>query len=311
MADFNGSKPVQTVRDDEFKIKIVDSASGDTATKVLNVVVEGDTFVATTNDAGIPCIAKNASGDAVILPVPLPITDNGGSLTVDGSVSITGDVNVTATDLDIRNLAFATDTVDVSGSDVSITGDVNVTATDLDIRNLAFATDTVDVSGSAVSITGDVNVTATDLDIRNLTHASDSVKIGDGTDFLAVNTDGSINVNVVPGGTKILDYQTSATVSVNNEVLHFYVVTDTLTFEGLKVLVGARGAVKVRVGLSSNGTSITAVKFVYFQDPKENIDHDISNLVLLGDGTAAIAIGITNLDGQTSDVYSTLQGIES
>lgn len=40
-------------------------------------------------------------------------------------------------------------------------------------------------------------VTATDLDIRDLTHVSDSVKIGDGTDFLAVNADGSINVVLI------------------------------------------------------------------------------------------------------------------
>jgi hypothetical protein len=37
-------------------------------------------------------------------------------------------------------------------------------------------------------------VEATDLDIRDLTHVSDSIKIGDGTDFLAVNADGSINI---------------------------------------------------------------------------------------------------------------------
>jgi len=36
----------------------------------------------------------------------------------------------------------------------------------------------------------------TDLDIRDLTHVSDSVKIGDGTEFLAVNVDGSINAVV-------------------------------------------------------------------------------------------------------------------
>lgn len=93
-------------------------------------------------------------------------------------------VTVTASDLDIRDLAFATDSVDVSGSSVSITGDVNVTqgtspwvvsATDLDIRDLAFATDSVDVSGSSVSISGSVAVTATDLDIRDLSSATDSV----------------------------------------------------------------------------------------------------------------------------------------
>lgn len=73
----------------------------------------------------------------------------------------------------------------------------------LDIRDLVFATDKVDVSGSSVSISGTVGVTqstspwvvsASDLDIRDLIHTQDSIKIGDGTDFLAINSDGSINV---------------------------------------------------------------------------------------------------------------------
>lgn len=87
-------------------------------------------------------------------------------------------IAVTATNLDIRDLVFATDKVDVSGStlgansgvdigDVTINngagaGAVNiqdggnsitVDAVDLDIRDLAFATDKVDVSGSTVSFT--------------------------------------------------------------------------------------------------------------------------------------------------------------
>lgn len=45
-------------------------------------------------------------------------------------------------------------------------------------------------------INASLAVTATDLDIRDLTHVSDSVKIGDGTDFLAIESDGKINVNV-------------------------------------------------------------------------------------------------------------------
>lgn len=83
--------------------------------------------------------------------------------------SQTADVTVSATDFDIRDLAFATDSVDVSGSSVT------VSATDLDIRDLAFATDSVDVSGSSVSISGSVEVTATDLDIRDLSAAQDEV----------------------------------------------------------------------------------------------------------------------------------------
>lgn len=42
-------------------------------------------------------------------------------------------------------------------------------------------------------ITGDINITANDLNVQ-IDHANDSVKIGDGTDLLAVNADGSINV---------------------------------------------------------------------------------------------------------------------
>jgi hypothetical protein len=35
---------------------------------------------------------------------------------------------------------------------------------------------------------------AVDFDIRDLSHSQDSVKIGDGTDFLGINADGSINI---------------------------------------------------------------------------------------------------------------------
>lgn len=69
------------------------------------------------------------------------VTDNGGSLTVD------------ANNLDIRNLVFADDKVDVSNStNVAVVdggGSLTVDAVDLDIRNLVFATDKVDVSGSS------------------------------------------------------------------------------------------------------------------------------------------------------------------
>lgn len=50
-----------------------------------------------------------------------------------------------------------------------------------------------------VNLEGDVNVTATDLDIRDLTATTDEVGIGDGTNSLAVNADGSINVNTAAG----------------------------------------------------------------------------------------------------------------
>jgi hypothetical protein len=96
---------------------------------------------------------------------------------------VNSSIAVTATDLDIRDLAFATDKVDVSGSEVS-----------LDAATLA-ALETITVlQGTSPWV-----VSATDLDIRDLSHSQDSVKIGDGTDFLAVNADGSINVAIGGG----------------------------------------------------------------------------------------------------------------
>jgi hypothetical protein len=222
MTDFNGAKPVKTIRDDEFKIKIVDGASGDSATKILSVVEAGDTYSASTNDYGVPAMGKDVDGKAVIIPVPLPITDNGGAITVDAS------------DLDIRDLTHASDSVKVGdGTDflavntdgsinVVITdgsGSITVDASDLDIRDLTHASDSIKVGdgtdflavnddGSINAVisdgSGSITVDASDLDIRDLTHASDSIKVGDGTDFLAVNTDGSINVVVTELGTAVL-----------------------------------------------------------------------------------------------------------
>lgn len=72
-------------------------------------------------------------------------------------------------------------------------------------ENLTFADDKVDASGSEVSLDAatlaaleNVTVSATDLDIRDLSHTQDSIKVGDGTDFLAINGDGSINANFSP-----------------------------------------------------------------------------------------------------------------
>jgi hypothetical protein len=108
-------------------------------------------------------------------------------------------------------------------------GSLTVDASDLDIRDLVAASDAVsawlkDGSGNSISSTtgslhvllqnASIVVTASDLDIRDLTHSSDSVKVGDGTDFLAINTDGSINVAVAALDTVANDDLTVGTTEV-------------------------------------------------------------------------------------------------
>lgn len=113
-------------------------------------------------EAGIP----NALGPANMvasMPVTiasdqtaLPVTDNGGSLTVDGTVSL---------------------------STTTLTALENIT-----VQNGAGAA-AVNIQDGGNSITVD----ATALDIRQLNCATDSVKICDGTTDLGINLDGSIN----------------------------------------------------------------------------------------------------------------------
>lgn len=141
-------------------------------------------------NSSLPVRTENP-GDVIVKISDATIPSQQLLVNPDGSIN----TNVTATDLDIRDLVFATDKVDVSGSEVSLDAgtlaaleniSAVVTATDLDIRDLAFATDSVDVSGSEVSLDAgtlaaleNINavVTATDLDIRDLVFATDKVDV--------------------------------------------------------------------------------------------------------------------------------------
>ena len=91
---------------------------------------------------------------------------------------------------------------------------ITLHALDASLHNIAISDGTntlaIDNSGNIAvtqsgtwdinSITGTVTVDATDLDIRSLSASTDNVSISDGTDTLAIETDGSINVNSVDTG---------------------------------------------------------------------------------------------------------------
>lgn len=80
------------------------------------------------------------------------------------------------------------------------------------------ATDNIAISDGtdflAINADGSINVNVSDIVISA---ANDSIKIGDGTDFLAINADGSINVNFVETGTLVNTY--NEVLSVASAVL--------------------------------------------------------------------------------------------
>lgn len=295
MADFDSSLPVRTENPGDVIVKV--------------------------SDATVPAQQLTVNADGSV-----NITDNGGSITVDGTVA------VTATDLDIRDLDSAQDSVEVlqashdnlnananiqvgnadvaNGNPVPVSdagGSLTVDATDLDIRDLAFATDSVDVSGSAVTAT----VTATDLDIRDLDAAQDNVAISDGTDTLAINADGSINV--VPQedpGTERVNYDTTAAVAGGASDNHDFLFTNGGRL--YQVWASASGKLKAEVqietGSATNTFNTVIVGFNSTADA--NIPMTLAKYASIPTG-ARVRVIRTNRDNQAQDVYSTIVGVEN
>lgn len=125
-------------------------------------------------------------------------------------IDVTGDVNITAGDLNVQlsHTGGSADSVQIGdGTEtlaINADGSINAqfTATDLDIRDLSASQDNVAISDGtdtlAINADGSINAqfSATDLDIRDLSASQDNVAISDGTDTMGVNADGSINAVV-------------------------------------------------------------------------------------------------------------------
>lgn len=254
---FEGAIAAKTERDNEFKIIVVDQASGASATKKLTVIGEGDAVTAGTNDTGLFAMVKDSAGNADILEKD-----------ADG------------------NLPVAVNKVSDGTNDLGITADGEAK-----VRiDKAQGADGASAPAEAVQIAG--KDPAGNLQV------------------LATDTAGQIKAVVVPPSNLVLvsEFFIQPTLAPNTSNLFFYVVPTGKVFTGGTVLAGGRGATQVRWGISDDGIAVTTVKGKVWQQPKENHDHNIQALQLLGDGTKAIFIEVTNTDGASSEVTASLQG---
>ena len=270
-------------------------------------------------------IRTEAAGDVIVKIADATLT--GQQLTVNADGSVNTNSVVTATNLDIRDLVFATDKVDASGSEVSLDSatlaaleNITVSASDLDIRDLAFATDKIDASGSVIALDAptlaaleNITVSATDLDIRDLSHSQDSIKIGDGTDFLAINADGSINVTIsdAVAGDSINNYSTVAALAAGASSNHDYTVTALKTLRLNQIHASGSGKIKIEIQIETAAASGTFnTRFVGFSSTANpNIDLSITNAIDVVAG-AKVRVIRTNKDLLSQDVYSTISGSE-
>jgi hypothetical protein len=299
-------------------------------------------------NSSLPIRTENA-GDVAIKIVDSTITSQQLTVNADGSIN----TNVSATNLDIRDLVFATDKVDVSGSSVelgattlaalesitvqngsgvsavniqdggnsiTVDGTVELGATSLaalesiTVQNGAGGSAVnIQDGGNSITVDGSVTVSATALDIRPLVPATDSVKISDGTDSLAINADGSLNVVVTSSvaGTPVCDFLSSSAVAAGASANHDYTVTAATTLKLTGILASASGKCKVEVKVESGvGTGIFNTKFVGFNSTAT------PNVTIFPTGDLMVAAGVkvrvamTNKDNQAQDLYSTIEGSE-
>lgn len=166
---------------------------------------------------------KDAAGDALAIAADgsIAVTDNGGSLTVDGTVAVSAipgtfaeDSAHASGDVGMQMLAVRNDTAsslvsangDYAPLQVTSLGALRTTVPFNGTNGAAIPTNSGLVGGSdgtnliplKVDAAGELQIDVLTQPARS--HATDSMKIGDGTDFLAVNADGSINVQSAEAG---------------------------------------------------------------------------------------------------------------
>lgn len=189
--------------------------------RALDVNVTGGDIIIDNPTIVVDINAFGASPDSVLIVGSEDGTTTGirhvAIVDADGNLVVAQDGvwNVTAVDFDIRNLTFASDKVDATGSAVSVanfpaiqpvsgivtanqgTNPWIVAATDLDIRNLTFASDKVDVSGSTLGANSGVDIG--DITVNNASGAA-AVNIQDGGNSITVDGTVSISGSVVVTG---------------------------------------------------------------------------------------------------------------
>jgi len=209
----------------------------------------------------------------------LSVDDNGGSLTVDGSVT------VSATNLDIRDIDAATD-------DITVHGDVGV-LDQLDLTNSNPAVVAI-VDGSGDQITsfgGGTQYTDGDADAT----PTGTVALGfDGSNVQALATDatGNLQVDILNSSIPVTDNGGSLTVDgtvTANAGSGTFTVAGAVTNTVLSVVGGGTEATAQRVTIANDSTGVLSV-----DDNGSSLTVDGTVTANAGSGTFTVAGAVTN-----------------
>jgi hypothetical protein len=271
MADYNSSIPTRTEQNGDVAVKVVD---GTITSRVM---------------------AVNADGS-------VNITDNNGSLTVDGTVDLGATTLAALESITVQNGAGAA-AVNIQDGGNSITVD----ASNLDIRNLTAARDTV-VSrlndGAGTAITSTLVGTKQAVDV--------SLKDAAGGLLGSANSPLVVALSPDPSGTEINNFDTALNVAAGATSAHIYTVTAGLSLKLTQIEASGSGKMKIEIQVETGvATNIFNTRFVQFNSTAN------TNMSIRFSAPITIAAGVririirTNKENVAQDVYSTISGVES
>lgn len=285
-------------------------------------------------------------GDVAVRVVDDTITSQGLKINSDGSVNITDNgssITVDATDLDIRDLVFSTDKVDVSGSTVALDAPTLAALESITVQNPAGA-GAVNIQDGGNSITVDGTVAVSNLpttvdtnygavgsstirtaaEIGNATGVADFNNGATGAQTLRVAANLAVagaNVsatNPVPVtitadqiGVEVNDFNSAPSLAAAATSNHDYTVTAGKTLLLSQINASASGKMKIEVQVeSAAGSGTFTTKFVQFNSTATpNMNIDLQSIISVAAGVR-VRIIRTNSDNQAQNVYSTISGQE-
>lgn len=135
----------------------------------------------------------------------------------------------------------------------------------------------------------------------------------DGTDTVAVNTDGSINVVVTDAtpGTPINDYKRAIAIAAGASDNHDYTVTAAKTLYLNQIEASGSGKTKAEVEIETGvATGVFTTKWSQFNSTADpNMTIHIDNPIAVAAGVR-VRVVLTNKDILSADLYSTISGYE-
>jgi len=230
----------------------------------------------------------------------LTIDDGGSSITVDGTVAISGEVTVNATNLDIRDLVHTQDSIQI-GDGTSVT---------LDIATVDVASGGSDTGIAALAVRDDALTTLTPADGDYTQLRVDSVgKLWTNTELSNTETTPLYvyQVNSVVSGYEVHDFQTTASVAGDGNTTHDYTVTGA-TMMLRSVIVASSGACRFIIKTGPVLSLVTAaIGFIPKFGGTYQVRFDPAVEVPVAT-TGTVRVDITNREGAAQDLYSTAIG---